>query len=125
LFAGRPDWILSGSLDAWGRDIAVLFDLVVFLDVPADVRLARLRHREHTTFGQATCLPGGSRHHEHEEFIAWASGYKDATKPGRTRARHQAWFSTLACPVLRLDGTEPLDTLANAVAAALPWPLPA
>jgi adenylate kinase family enzyme len=37
-------WVVSGSLCGWG-DVAIpLFELVVFLWVPQDVRMARLHH---------------------------------------------------------------------------------
>ena len=51
-------WVLSGSLCGWG-DVAIpLFELVVFLAIPHDRRMARLRHREHARFGERI-LPGG------------------------------------------------------------------
>ena len=61
MFADRPDWVLSGSLDEWGRPVIALFDLVVFLYAPTDIRLQRLRERE------------ARRGWVDEEFIEWAS----------------------------------------------------
>src|SRR5579883_3161929 len=46
MFLPRPTWVLSGSLDSWGNSLLCYFDLVVFLRVPTDIRLARLRERE-------------------------------------------------------------------------------
>ena len=37
---------------------------------------------------------------------------------GRYRARHESWLARLPCPVLRLDGAQPTEALANAVCAA-------
>ena len=113
LFAGRPDWILSGSLDGWGDLLIPLFDLVVFLEAPTQVRLARLRSREARHFGADAVGPGGPRHREFEEFIEWASHYEDGTREGRNRARHEAWLATLPCRVLRLDGASPVNALAD------------
>jgi adenylate kinase family enzyme len=43
-------WVVSGSLYGWG-DVAIpLFELVVFLWVPHDMRMARLCRREHERF---------------------------------------------------------------------------
>jgi adenylate kinase family enzyme len=51
-------WVLSGSLCGWG-DVAIpLFELVVFLSIPSEVRMARLHRREHARFGERI-LPGG------------------------------------------------------------------
>jgi adenylate kinase family enzyme len=115
LFAGRPDWILSGSLDGWGDSLVPLFDLVVFLEAPTEVRLARLRARETRHFGAAAVGPGGPRHREFEEFIEWASHYEDGTREGRSRARHEAWLAKLPCRVLRLDSSAPVDALVDRV----------
>jgi adenylate kinase family enzyme len=42
-------WVVSGSLCGWG-DVAIpLFELVVFLAIPHDIRMARLRQRERRT----------------------------------------------------------------------------
>ena len=46
MFVPRVDWVLSGSLTGWGDPLIPLFDLVVFLRVPREVRLERLRRRE-------------------------------------------------------------------------------
>jgi adenylate kinase family enzyme len=58
VFLDRADWILSGSLDGWGDPLILYFDLVVFLYVPTEIRLQRLRSREATRFGVAL---GGAR----------------------------------------------------------------
>ena len=54
----QPDWVLSGSLCGWGDIFIPLFGLVVFLWVPPDVRIARLRARERARYGDAIA-PGG------------------------------------------------------------------
>jgi adenylate kinase family enzyme len=55
----QEHWVLSGSLCGWG-DVAIpLFELVVFLWIPQDIRMERLRQREHARFGERI-LPGGT-----------------------------------------------------------------
>ena len=102
IFLGRSDWILSGSLDDWGGPVIPLFDLVVFLHVPTEIRLRRLRDREARHFGGDALAPGGWRHEETESFFEWASHYDDGTREGRNLPRHLAWLATLNCPVLRI-----------------------
>ncbi len=106
MFLERPDWVLSGSLDDWGGAVISLFDLVVFLYVPTEIRLARLRDRE-TRRGLVD-----------QDFIEWASHYDDGTREGRNLPRHEAWLKTLHCPVLRLDGTLTIADLVKEVIAA-------
>jgi adenylate kinase family enzyme len=119
MFLARADWVLSGSLDGWGHGLADLFDLVVFLRAPTEVRLARLRDREARHFGADAVGPGGWRHAETEDFIEWASHYDDGSRVGRNLARHEAWLASLACPVVRLDGTRSLGELVAEVATTI------
>lgn len=115
LFLDRPDWVLSGSLDSWGKPIVSFFDLVVFIKAPVDVRLARLREREERRYGIDAVSPGGSRYQATEEFIEWASHYDDGSAGGRNLARHESWLETLTCDVIRADGTEASNGLAEEV----------
>ena len=97
-------WALSGSLCGWGDPLISEFDLVVFLVVPMEVRLARLRAREAERYGHEAIAPGGARHHAHVDFLAWAGRYDVGGSDMRSRALHEAWLSTLPCPALRLEG---------------------
>lgn len=119
MFLGRADWVLSGSLLNWALSIVPLLDAVVFLRAPTEVRIQRLRDREARHFGIDAVSAGGWRHPQTEEFLAWAAGYEDGTREGRTLAAHEAWLAGLACPVFRLDGTALLPDLVNQVVAAL------
>ncbi len=118
VFLDRADWVLSGSLDGWGDSIIPLFDLVVFLYAPTDVRLQRLRARESTRFGPDAIAPGGWRRQAAEEFVEWASHYEDGSREGRNLKRHQAWLAALPCRVMRLGGTRPSPELVKEVCAA-------
>jgi adenylate kinase family enzyme len=107
-------WVLSGTLEGWAEGAIADAELIVFLEVPTGIRLERLRAREKARFGEAL-LPGGAMHEIHREFIAWAAHYEDGTQPGRSRPRHERWLAAVAKPVLRLDGTRPVDALVAAV----------
>ena len=122
IFLDRPDWVLSGSLDAWGGAVVPMFDLVVFVHTATEVRLQRLRAREARRFGRAAKSPGGWRHQETEEFIEWASHYDDGIREGRNLPRHLKWLDTLTCPVIRIDGKRPIPDLVRDVIAASAGP---
>jgi adenylate kinase family enzyme len=99
--AGAPGWVLSGSLCGWGDRFIPLFDLVVFLWIPPDVRMRRLRARERARYGQAI-EPGAPMHERSEQFLAWAAGYDGGLDvPERCRRLHEEWLAALACPVVR------------------------
>jgi adenylate kinase family enzyme len=122
IFLDREGWILSGSLDGWAAPIVPLFDAVVFVLAPTEVRLKRLRDREARHFGADAVSLEGWRYRETEEFIEWASHYNDGSREGRNLMRHEAWLTTLICPIMRLDGTRPTpDLVSEVIAAFAPW----
>jgi len=118
--AESPSWVLSGSLCGWGDPLIPQFDLVVFLVVPTDVRLTRLRAREATRYGYGAIAPGGARHAAHVAFIAWADRYDTGDIEMRSRALHEAWLSTLPGPVVRLEGVYPVAEQLARIEVAVP-----
>jgi adenylate kinase family enzyme len=119
MFLPRADWILSGALEGWGNELVHDFDLVVFLKTAHDIRMRRLRAREAAHFGAEAVAPGGWRHEETESFLEWAAHYEDGTREGRNLAAQETWLAQLPCPVLRLDGSEPLAELVAEISRAL------
>lgn len=111
-------WILSGSLVGWGDPLITLFDLVVFVYTPTEVRLARLKAREAARYG-AAIEPGGAMHQHSQAFLAWAARYDDPDFDGRSLAVHNRWLERLPASVLRLDGLTPMTAQADAVVARI------
>lgn len=116
LFVGRDAWVLSGSSMGWADEVVALAAAVVFLSVDDDVRMARLRHREDTRYGDRI-RPGGDLDEHHVEFMDWARGYEDPDFDGRNRVEHERWLAGLTCPVLRLDSDRPVADLVDQVVA--------
>jgi adenylate kinase family enzyme len=85
--------VLAGSILNWGAELEDSFSLIVFLTVPAEVRVARLREREIRRFGRAD-----------QAFLTWAAQYDEGTQEGRSLSKHEAWLAMRRCPVLRIDG---------------------
>jgi adenylate kinase family enzyme len=113
---GAPaGWVVSGSLVKWGDAFIPRFDLVVFLTLPPEIRLARLRAREVSRYGADAIAPGGWAHAMHREFLEWAARYDTGGPEVRSLATHEAWLARLTCPVLRLDSRESIAALETAV----------
>jgi len=86
-------WVVSGSLCGW-CDVAIpLFELVVFLWIPHNVRMARLHRREHARFGKRI-LPGGDMDELSQAFLAWAASYDEGGLDIRSRRLHDQWLRT-------------------------------
>ncbi|WP_214797474.1 MULTISPECIES: hypothetical protein [unclassified Exiguobacterium] len=96
-------WILSGSLVGWGDCFMPYLDLVIFLWIPPDVRLARLQQREFKRYG-AAALAGGSLYEQSQAFLRWAALYDHAGTEVRSKTLHEQWLAELACPILRIEG---------------------
>ena len=116
--AEADSWVVSGSLCGWGDPILSQFDLVVFLLVPVEERMAGLRAREITRYGHEAIAPGGRLHKAHVEFLEWAQRYDDGGLNMRSRALHEWWIQKLPLPVLRLDGTKRVELLLEEIEAA-------
>jgi len=99
----HPRWVLSGSLCGWGDVFIPRFDLVIFLLVPQEIRLARLLERERRCYGEEALAAGGAMHAGHTAFMTWAAGYDDGGEEMRSRRQHETWLAALPCPCLRLE----------------------
>jgi adenylate kinase family enzyme len=107
----EPGLVLSGSVYGWGSEIEDAFDLVVFLYLPASVRVERLRRREIERCGTAD-----------PAFLEWAAQYDEGPSEGRSLAKHNAWLAQRTCPVLRLEQDQTVAERVARVRQALPTP---
>ena len=112
-------WALSGSLCGWGDVFISLFDLVVFLYIPADLRMARLRAREVARYGAEAVGSGGPMHKGSTELLEWAAGYDEGGLEIRSLRGHNEWLATLPGPVLRLERVAAVEDNLAAVLNAL------
>jgi adenylate kinase family enzyme len=113
--AGASSWVLSGGVAGWDPYPQLDFTLMVFLWIPQDLRIERLRRRERERFGSRVAL-GGDMHEAHMEFIEWASRYDHGDVEGKTLQRHEAYLAEQSCPVMELRSEM---TVAEAVARIL------
>jgi hypothetical protein len=104
----QADVVLSGSIVGWSSDVEEAFDLVVFLWLPAPIRVERLERRERMRFGVAD-----------PKFLEWARQYDEGPAEGRSLAKHNAWLNARRCPVLRLEDDASVSVRAARVLEAL------
>lgn len=117
--APHAGWILSGSLVSWGQPVVPLFDRVVYLRVPTEVRMRRLRAREEERYARDPDRTREEFERDREEFLAWAAGYDAGGLDTRSAARHAGWLATLRCPVVRIEGERAVEESVRLVRAAL------
>lgn len=109
--AKSEKWVLSGSLVGWGDPLIPTFELVVFLFVDPEVRLARLRARELERYGADAIAVRGPMHEQHRAFMEWAAAYDRGGMEIRSRTLHEAWMRQLPCRVVRMEANRPADDL--------------
>lgn len=97
-------WILGGSIINWGEDVFPKFNLAVFLWVPPEIRIARLRKREFERYGNII-YSDPNRKKLFEDFLSWAVDYdKHTGLANRTLLAHEEWLRKIMCPVLEIRG---------------------
>ena len=116
------DWVWSGSAVSWNVGAPERITLCVFLTLPADLRLARLRAREEEEFGAVPYVTREEFEAEMEEFLAWAARYDEGGLEVRSKQLQEQWMATLRCPILRIDGDLTTDERVERVLAALDGP---
>ena len=118
--ADATSWILGGSIGGWDAAwLTAPFNLVVFLWLPPDLRLRRLRAREHARYGERLATDPAQAART-QAFLEWAAGYDDSSTGGtRTLANHERWLTQFASPALELRGDLSVAQRVAAVRAAL------
>lgn len=97
-----PSWVLGGSVVNWGDGVFPPFDLIVFLWLPAEIRMPRLRQREYERYGSLLDTDAAMKE-RFDAFLAWAADYDHNTGiANRTLAAHEAWLAKQTAPVLQL-----------------------
>jgi len=101
--AKTNSWVLSGSLCGWGDFAIPMFDLVVFLLVPSDIRIRRLKKREIYRYGPEIENPDDPRYETYKDFLEWTAAYDTGRLDMRSKFRHEQWITTLPCTVVRIE----------------------
>ncbi|MBO9615122.1 MAG: adenylate kinase [Dyadobacter sp.] len=96
-------YIVGGSLISWGDEWLSLFDLVVFLYVPKEIRMQRLVNREIERYGNII-YTDPERSRLFREFYDWASKYDDRDFSGRNIEVHEEWLMKVKSRVVEIRG---------------------
>lgn len=94
------DFVFAAVKGNYGEDIIPFYNYAVLIEVPRDVRLERVRERSFKKFGDRM-LKGGDLHEREEAFFEFAAS--------RSEDYAEEWVKTLKCPIIRVDGTKPIE----------------
>lgn len=103
------NWILGGSVINWSKEIHDLFDLIIFLYIPQEIRLERLTVRELKKYGKKIETDTFWKR-KFENFMEWAKDY-DETKgiANRNIKTHKEWLKSQNIEKLNLIGEIPFE----------------
>ena len=96
----HENFVFSAVKGDYGDDILPLYRYAVLMETPKFLRLQRVKNRSFQKFG-ARMLPGGDLYEQEKAFYDMVNS--------RTEKYVEDWISALHCPILRLDGTRPIE----------------
>jgi adenylate kinase family enzyme len=101
----NESWALGGPVFTWKEPtLPPKVDLIVFLHIPKEIRMKRLKEREFERFGKSI-FTDPKRAKISQDFLAWAADYDEDTGiANRTYNSQKKWLETAHSPVLELVG---------------------
>lgn len=93
-------FILSGVSINWEPEICSFIKIAFLIETPLSVRLKRIEQREKLRFGKRV-NPGGDMYFQQQEFLKTVA-LRDFQSVKRS-------VEKLCCPVIKLDGTLPIN----------------
>jgi uridine kinase len=89
-------FVISAVNGDFGEKIAEMYKLAVYITVPLETRLERIKQREYIRFGDRV-RKGGDMYEQQLEFHDFVAT--------RSLSGIDRWAETLSCPVIHVDGT--------------------
>lgn len=96
----HENFVFASVKGDYGEDIYPFFRYAVLIEVPKEIRMQRVRERSFQKFGNRM-LPGGDLYEKEEAFFAYVGSRAENTV--------EEWIKYLHCPILRVDGTKPIE----------------
>ena len=100
----HEDFVFASVKGDYGEKIDRFFQYAVLIDVPKDIRIWRVRNRSFQKFGERMLI-SGDFHEQEEKFFDFVEAQPENTV--------EEWVKSLKCPVLRFDGTKPVEENVN------------
>ena len=94
------DFVLAAVKADYSPAISRMFTHAVYIDVPKEERMNRIRQRSFQKFGERM-MPGGDLHEGEEAFFKMAEARDDGYV--------EKWLKDVSCPIIRIDGTKPTE----------------
>ena len=100
MIADHDRFVFAAVKGDYGEKLVLLLDYVILLEVPKQIRMQRVRDRSFMKFGDRM-LPGGDLFEKENEWFSLVDS--------RPEDYAEKWVENVKCPVVRLDGTKPIE----------------
>ena len=104
-------FIFAAVRGDYGDQLIASLDHIVLIEVPRQIRSQRVRDRSYQKFGDRI-LPGGDLYEKENKWFSLTDSRPDAYVTD--------WLMTVNCPVIRIDGTLPVEKNLDYLVSALP-----
>lgn len=94
------DFVFAAVKGDYGKEIISLYKYIVLIEVPKEIRSQRVRNRSFQKFG-SRMLMGGDLFEQEESFFKMIES--------RQEDYVENWLRMLSCPVIKIDGTKPIE----------------
>ncbi len=102
----HENFVFASVKGDYGETIYPFFQYAILIDVPKDIRMKRVKNRSFQKFGNRMLL-GGDLYEQEKCFF-------DLVK-SRAENTVEKWIQSLNCPIIRIDGTKPIEENINLV----------
>ena len=96
----HENFVFASVKGDYGETIYPFYMYAVLIDVPRDIRIQRVKNRSFQKFGNRM-LPGGDLYEQEEKFFDFVKSRAENTV--------EEWVQSLSCPIIRIDGTNPIE----------------
>lgn len=94
------NFVFASVTGDYAKNIDDLYQYVILIDVPKEIRMQRVRNRSFDKFGNRM-LQGGDLYESEEAFFEYIEN--------RPENHVEKWVETLNCPIIRVDGTKTIE----------------
>ena len=96
----HPDFVFAAVKGDYGKEIIPMYNYVVMLEVPKEIRSQRVKNRSFQKFG-SRMLIGGDLYKQEEAFFQMVDSRQDDYI--------ENWLQKVMCPIIKVDGTKPTE----------------
>lgn len=96
----HENFVFASVKGDYGEHVYPFFRYAVLISVSKEIRIQRVRNRSFQKFGNRM-LMGGDLYEQEEKFFELVKSRPENTV--------EEWIQSLKCPIIRIDGTKPVE----------------